>query len=70
MIDIVLVTMLSCLGTVHEGPDRPWTERDAQALKRAAEVCAKRYAPRSPCLVKFIRYKEQGRYSAICGRKR
>ena len=66
---MLLYAALMCPSTVMTGFDPILTVEDTRALNRAKFVCSVKYAPRSPCLVKFVK-KADHDYAATCGAKR
>lgn len=64
---VLTLTGLLCPGTrmVNETGEA-WNGSDLRSKTRAVHVCRTKYAPRSPCLVTFIK-KEPNVYWAICG---
>lgn len=46
-----------------------WDADDESIVTTATKTCARRYAPRSPCLISVTK-KEDQHYEAICGAMR
>ena len=67
LLTVLIAANAACPRTqVIDAVAAPWGAVDVAALERATYVCSTRYAPRSPCLVKFERLGVQS-YHATCG---